>query len=89
MKQDLSIGKCSKQSRYNRYAYVLYMLLFIYLFIKGDYEFAFMNMGVALVFDPFDTKVKWHQRPFYQKAWLIGHLAITLSGIIYIYFHHH
>jgi hypothetical protein len=29
------------------------------------------------VFDPFDPKQEWKQRPVWQRAWLIIHLAIV------------
>jgi hypothetical protein len=60
------------------------MVLVLYLFIKGDYEWAFTNMGIALVFDPFNPAVKWQQRPLYQRIWLLVHLTITFAGLIYI-----
>lgn len=86
MKQELPAKTTPTFSPFNRYAYVLYMVLVIYLFIKGDYEWAFANLGIALVFDPFDPSVKWQQRPMYQKVWLLVHLALTFSGLIYIIF---
>ncbi len=89
MKQEVMSEKCSKSTRFNRYAYGLYIVLFSYLLIKGDYEWAFINLGVALVFDPFDTKEKWQYRPFYQKAWMLVHVAIMLAGLIFLYFQKH
>jgi len=35
--------------------------------------------GLALVFDPFDTKNPFPHRLVYQKAWLTVHLSITLA----------
>jgi formate/nitrite transporter FocA (FNT family) len=85
MKQETTLKNCS-QHHINRYVYGLYMILVIYLFIKGDYEWAFTNMGIALIFDPFDNSVKWSNRPFYQKMWLFIHLAITIGGLGFIMF---
>ena len=89
MKWEVTLTTCSQSTRINRYAYGLYMILVIYLAIKGDYAGAFVNLGVALVFDPFGTTVKWHHRPLSQKAWLLVHVAITLVGLIYLYFQKH
>ncbi|MGB5029345.1 MAG: hypothetical protein WBO38_12635 [Chitinophagaceae bacterium] len=86
MKLKLSSETAPKFTPFNRYAYVIYMVLVIYLFIKGDYEWAFSNMGIALLFDPFNPSVKWQQRPIYQKVWLLVHLALTFSGLFYIIF---
>ncbi len=86
MKQGEIIKTTPKFTPFNRYAYVMYMVLVVYLAIKGDYEWAFANLGIALVFDPFDTNVKWQDRPQYQKVWLLIHLAFTFAGLIYIMF---
>jgi hypothetical protein len=42
-----------------------------------------MNLGIALAFDPFDQNQTWKERPFWQKAWLILHLATAASLIGY------
>jgi hypothetical protein len=89
MKMKLSAETTPKFSPFNRYAYIVYMVLVIYLFIKGDYEWAFTNMGIALIFDPFNPSVKWQQRPIYQKVWLLVHLALTFAGLFYIIFLKH
>lgn len=89
MKQELTLKNCNRSNGINRYTYAIYMVLVIYLFIKGDYVWAFTNLGVALLFDPFDTNVKWQHRPFYQKAWLLVHVALMLAGLIYLYFQKH
>jgi hypothetical protein len=84
MKQEL-IAKCDKQSmQVNRLAYLLYMVLVAYLFFKGDIEWAITNLGIAMIFDPFDAKVKWQNRPPYQKVWLIVHVALTFVGFLYL-----
>lgn len=74
---------------FNRYAYVAFLVLVIYFAVKGQYGEAFTNLGIALVFDPFDPSVKWQQRPIYQKVWLIIHVTITFAGLIYILFLKH
>jgi hypothetical protein len=84
MKQELT-AKCDKQSiQVSRFTYILYMILVAYLFFKGDLEWAITNMGIAMLFDPFDTKVKWQDRPLYQRAWLIAHLTLTFAGFLYL-----
>lgn len=66
----------------NPYAYASMMFLALFLFIKGDYTWAFTNLGIAMVFYPFDTKVKGNNRPFFQKAWLLIHLVITVTALL-------
>lgn len=84
MKQELTVNQQKQSVQVNRYGYILYLILVGYLFIQGDIEWATINMGIALVFDPFDASVKWNDRPLYQKLWLIVHLAITFAGFIYL-----
>jgi hypothetical protein len=84
MKRELT-HKINNQTRQvNHYTYLLYLILVAYLFFIGDIEWAITNLGIALVFDPFDPQVKWQDRPFYQKAWLIVHLSLTLAGFLYL-----
>lgn len=73
MKRDLS------QVIY-RIAYTLFMLLAVYqIIINKDYIEAATNMGVGLIFDPFNPKVSWKERPIWQRAWLIVHLAMAAA----------
>jgi hypothetical protein len=74
--------------KFNKIGYVAFVLLAMYFLIfSRDISQAMANLGIALVFDPFDQKKTFLERPFYQKAWLIIHLicvlvllGITLSG---------
>lgn len=84
MKQELTANQNRQTKQINRYAYILYLILVAYLLIKGDIEWAVANMGIAMVFDPFDPKVKWQDRPLYQRAWLIAHLTLTFAGFLYL-----
>jgi hypothetical protein len=84
MKPELT-AKCDKQAiQVNRFTYILYMVLVAYLFFKGDIEWAVTNLGIAMIFDPFDAKVKWQNRPPYQKVWLIFHVTLTFVGFLYL-----
>ena len=40
-----------------------------------------MYFGIALAFDPFDKTIKWKERPFWQRAWLVVHLAICAGSL--------
>jgi hypothetical protein len=35
------------------------------------------SFGIGLAFDPFDQEQKWNDRPTWQKAVLIIHLALV------------
>lgn len=67
--------------KWNRYAYAGFILLSCYfLFISQDLEAATANLGIALIFDPFDQQQSWPQRPRWQRAWLLVHLSLVLVG---------
>jgi hypothetical protein len=84
MKQELTTCEAKQSINVNRITYILYLILVAYLLFKGDLEWAITNLGVAMVFDPFNAKVKWQDRPFYQKVWLIAHLTLTFVGFLYL-----
>ena len=44
-----------------------------------DYMQAASSMGIALVFDPFNTDQNWNERPTWQKAILIIHLGLVAA----------
>jgi hypothetical protein len=67
-----------------RLAYFLYLILVAYQLFIGDYEWAVSNFGIAMVFDPFDSSVRWKDRPRYQKVWLYTHLSLTLCGFAFL-----
>jgi hypothetical protein len=67
----------------NRTVYGLFVLsAIVFLILTKDYAMACSQLGIALVFDPFNPKQKWNDRPLYQKAWLIVHLIIVFSLLV-------
>lgn len=70
--------------QYGRVLYGAFVLLSIYFLATKQIESAMSNLGIALIFDPFDQKVTWNNRPAYQQIWLIVHLSIVfgLLGIM-------
>jgi len=65
------------------YAGFLLISLFYLLFSKNIPE-AVASLGIALIFDPFNPKQPWGQRPLYQRIWLFVHVGIVLLGFVYI-----
>jgi hypothetical protein len=63
---------------FNKFIYIGFLLLgaFQALFTK-DYMQAASSFGIGLAFDPFNTDQKWNDRPTWQKAVLLLHLALT------------
>lgn len=74
-----------KSKSINRMMYGLFVALSMYfLFVKHDITSAMSNLGIALIFDPFDDKVSFTLRPLYQRIWLITHLAILFGLLGYM-----
>ena len=70
----------------NRIAYVFFIIIGIYtISYTDDLMQGVSNLGVALIFDPFNQEKQWSDRPFYQRAWLIVHVTavIVLLGIAF------
>jgi len=46
---------------------------------KKQFSEAVIYLGVALAFDPFNQNQTWKQRPVWQRAVLILHLALVAA----------
>lgn len=66
----------------NKPAYFIFLAIGIFHLITKDFSSAVIYWGIGLVFDPFDIKIPFPKRPFYQQAWLIIHLSITFALFI-------
>ena len=65
---------------FNKFLYIVFLLLGIYqAVISKDYIQAAASMGIGLAFDPFNTEQKWNDRPTWQKAVMIIHLALVAA----------
>jgi hypothetical protein len=60
-------------------AYAVFILLSIYFLVKHQYLEAASNLGLALIFDPFNQQQKWNDRPLYQRIWLLVHVVIVFG----------
>ncbi len=65
---------------FNKFLYIGFLLLGLYqAIISKDYMQAAASVGIGLAFDPFDTEQKWTDRPTWQKAVMIIHLALVAA----------
>lgn len=65
---------------FNKFLYLGFLLLGIFqAFFSKDYMQAAASLGIALAFDPFNTEQKWNDRPKWQKAVLLLHLAFVAA----------
>ena len=63
---------------FNKFIYIGFLLLGAYqLLFTKDYMQAASSFGIGLALDPFDQEKKWNDRPTWQKAVLIIHLALV------------
>lgn len=68
------------KSPFNKFLYIGFLLLGLFqAFFSKEYMQATASLGIALAFDPFDQEQKWSDRPTWQKAVLIIHLAIVAA----------
>jgi H+/Cl- antiporter ClcA len=72
---------------FNRFAYAAFTLMgILYWFFGSDKSLAVSQMGIALIFDPFNPDQPFGQRPLYQKVWLFVHLGLVLGGFGWVVF---
>lgn len=65
---------------YNKFLYIGFLALGFYqALLNKDYIQAASSMGIGLAFDPFDSEIKWNNRPSWQKAILFIHLALVAT----------
>lgn len=68
------------KTSFNKFLYIGFLLLGLFqAFFSKDYMQAAASFGIALAFDPFNTEQKWNERPKWQKAVLIIHLALVAA----------
>lgn len=66
------------KTSFNQILYIGFILLGVFqVFFSKDNMQAGSSFGIALAFDPFNQDQKWNDRPSWQKAVLVLHLAIT------------
>jgi hypothetical protein len=64
-----------------RLLYAGFTLFGIYKLATMNYSEAAMHLGIALAFDPFDQTITWKERPLWQRAWLVVHLALCAGAL--------
>lgn len=80
MEKELTTQKTNYN--FNKHGYIAFVMAGIaFLFLK-EWSNVIIFIGLALVFDPFDTKLPFPKRPLWQRLILIGHVAIVLTALI-------
>lgn len=65
---------------FNRFLYIGFLIFGFYsILFKHQWGDAAMYLGIALAFDPFDSEVSWKERPLWQRACLVVHLALVAA----------
>lgn len=66
------------KTSFNTFLYLGFLFIGIYqVFFSTDYLQTASSLGIALAFDPFNLEQKWKERPFWQKAVIIIHIAFV------------
>lgn len=77
-------NETNKAQQFIKVGYALFIVLAIYhLLINKNIIDCAMNLGIALIFDPFDQNVSWSNRPKWQRTWLIAHVSIAFIALIF------
>ena len=64
----------------NKFLYIGFLLLGLFqAIVSKDYMQAAASLGIGMAFDPFNPEQKWNDRPTWQKAVLIVHLALVAA----------
>jgi hypothetical protein len=71
-----------KGKNLNKPACIIFLAGGIISFLIKDFSEAFTFLGLAMIFDPFNTEVPFDKRPFYQRAWLFIHLLLTITLLV-------
>ncbi len=68
------------KTAFNKYLYIGFVVLGFYQAIANhDYIKAASSLGIGKEFDTFKPEQKWNERPIWQKAVLIVHLALVAA----------
>lgn len=62
-----------------RFLYGGFVTLGLLMLSRSDWMQAASHLGIALVFDPFNTEQPWKERPLWQRTWLIVHVGIVAA----------
>jgi len=72
------------KTSFNKFLYLGFVLFGIYeLLVKHSPAEAATQLGIALIFDPFNPDQPFKERPVWQKGVLIAHLAVVFGLIGY------
>ncbi len=68
------------KSRFIKYLFIGFLLLGLYqAFFSKDCMQSAASLGIGLAFDPLNPEQKWNDRPTWQKAVFIIHLALVAA----------
>lgn len=62
-----------------RFLYGGFVALGLVMLFRNEWMQGVSNLGIALVFDPFDREQPWKERPLWQRTWLIIHVGIVAA----------
>ncbi len=69
--------------KWQKYAYAVFLLAGIGFILKNDFAMAMVFWALSPVFDPFDPRVAFGNRPLWQKMWLLLHITVVFALLIF------
>lgn len=63
----------------NKVGYFSFLMIAAGFVAARNFTDAMMYLGLAFIFDPFNSAVPFQQRPVYQRLLLLVHLVITIA----------
>lgn len=77
-------NETNKAQQFIKVGYALFVILAIYhLLINKNVIDCATNLGIALIFNPFNHQVSWNNRPKWQRTWLIVHVLIVITVLVF------
>ncbi|MEY4885939.1 MAG: hypothetical protein RL151_1248 [Bacteroidota bacterium] len=70
------------QSRITRILYLGFILMGTYYAFRGDLMQLFTMWGIAFAFDPFDAKVAWNDRKWWQRGVFIFQITVVILAFL-------
>lgn len=74
----------AKKARHlpDKYIYIAFLAATILFIFRSDFSTAIIFGGIGLAFDPFTQSVTFSERPLWQRAWLVLHIAMVMLVIV-------
>lgn len=63
---------------------VMVLASMLQFFAFKDLMWGVISLNLALIFDPFNPKQTWNDRPSWQRTWLIVHVTAGIGILVFL-----